>query len=48
VTTAVAVHPDDERYKHLVGTTVELPLTGRQIPDSWPTSTWTRRSAPVR
>jgi valyl-tRNA synthetase len=30
--TAVAVHPDDERYKHLVGTTVELPLTGRQIP----------------
>jgi valyl-tRNA synthetase len=30
--TAVAVHPDDERYQHLVGTTVELPLTGRQIP----------------
>jgi len=30
--TAVAVHPDDERYAHLVGTTVELPLTGRQIP----------------
>jgi len=30
--TAVAVHPDDERYKHLVGTTVELPLTGRMIP----------------
>ena len=30
--TAVAVHPDDERYKHLVGTTVPLPLTGRQIP----------------
>jgi valyl-tRNA synthetase len=30
--TAVAVHPDDERYKHLVGTTVELPLTGRRIP----------------
>jgi valyl-tRNA synthetase len=30
--TAVAVHPDDERYRHLVGTTVELPLTGRQIP----------------
>ncbi|HTR94003.1 MAG TPA: valine--tRNA ligase, partial [Trebonia sp.] len=24
--------PDDERYKHLVGTTVELPLTGRMIP----------------
>ena len=30
--TAVAVHPDDERYQHLVGKTVELPLTGRAIP----------------
>ena len=30
--TAVAVHPDDERYQHLVGKTVELPLTGRRIP----------------
>jgi valyl-tRNA synthetase len=30
--TAVAVHPDDERYSHLVGTEVELPLTGRMIP----------------
>ena len=30
--TAVAVHPDDERYAHLVGTEVELPLTGRHIP----------------
>ncbi|NDL58908.1 valine--tRNA ligase [Phytoactinopolyspora mesophila] len=30
--TAVAVHPDDERYKHLIGTEVELPLTGRKIP----------------
>jgi valyl-tRNA synthetase len=30
--TAVAVHPDDPRYAHLVGTTVELPLTGRRIP----------------
>jgi len=30
--TAVAVHPDDERYQHLVGQTVELPLTGRRIP----------------
>ncbi|HEY6596612.1 MAG TPA: valine--tRNA ligase [Asanoa sp.] len=29
---AVAVHPDDERYRHLVGTEVELPLTGRRIP----------------
>ena len=30
--TAVAVHPDDERYKHLVGKTVTLPLGGREIP----------------
>jgi valyl-tRNA synthetase len=30
--TAVAVHPDDERYRHLVGTTVALPLTNRRIP----------------
>ena len=30
--TAVAVHPDDERYRHLVGTTLALPLTGRRIP----------------
>lgn len=29
---AVAVHPDDERYKDLVGQTIELPFTGRQIP----------------
>jgi valyl-tRNA synthetase len=29
---AVAVHPDDERYKHLIGQLVELPLTGRRIP----------------
>ena len=30
--TAVAVSPKDERYKHLVGKTVALPLTGREIP----------------
>jgi valyl-tRNA synthetase len=30
--TAVAVHPDDERYKHLVGKRITLPLTGRTIP----------------
>ncbi|MFC9246472.1 valine--tRNA ligase [Streptomyces sp. NPDC057136] len=30
--TAVAVHPDDERYKHLVGKQIRLPLTGRTIP----------------
>jgi valyl-tRNA synthetase len=29
---AVAVHPDDERYKDLVGTRVLLPLTDREIP----------------
>jgi len=30
--TAVAVHPDDERYADLVGKTVLLPLVGREIP----------------
>ncbi|ASO19168.1 valyl-tRNA synthetase [Actinoalloteichus hoggarensis] len=30
--TAVAVHPDDERYRHLIGTLITLPLTGRRIP----------------
>ncbi len=30
--TAIAVHPDDERYKHLVGKMVKLPLVGRLIP----------------
>lgn len=30
--TAVAVHPEDERYKHLVGRTVVLPLMNREIP----------------
>jgi valyl-tRNA synthetase len=29
---AVAVHPEDERYTHLVGKQVELPLTGRTLP----------------
>ncbi len=29
---AVAVHPDDERYKPLIGKTVLLPLVGREIP----------------
>ncbi|MFP3873273.1 MAG: valine--tRNA ligase, partial [Thiohalophilus sp.] len=29
---AVAIHPGDERYKHLLGEFVELPLTGRRIP----------------
>ncbi len=30
--TAVAVHPDDERFRHLIGKTVKLPLTDREIP----------------
>lgn len=30
--TAVAVHPDDERYKQFVGKTIKLPLTTREIP----------------
>lgn len=29
---AVAVHPDDERYRHLIGSTLRLPLTERRIP----------------
>ena len=29
---AVAVHPDDERYQHLIGKTITLPITGREIP----------------
>ncbi|MBU6397548.1 MAG: valine--tRNA ligase [Rhodospirillales bacterium] len=30
--TAVAVHPENEKYKHLIGRHVVLPLTGRRIP----------------
>src|SRR6185503_2638734 len=30
--TAVAVHPDDPRYRHLIGRNVRLPLTTREIP----------------
>ncbi len=30
--TAVAVHPDDERYKHLIGKKVLLPIMNREIP----------------
>lgn len=30
--TAVAVHPEDDRYKHLIGKTVKLPIIGREIP----------------
>lgn len=37
--TAVAVHPNDERYKHLIGKTAILPIVGREIPiisDTYP------------
>ncbi|MFA3791857.1 valine--tRNA ligase [Aliiglaciecola sp. SL4] len=30
--TAVAVHPDDDRYQSFIGKTITLPLTGREIP----------------
>ncbi|MFX8860263.1 valine--tRNA ligase, partial [Acinetobacter baumannii] len=30
--TGIAVHPDDERFKHLVGRHAILPLVGRRIP----------------
>uniref|UniRef100_UPI003566F273 valine--tRNA ligase n=2 Tax=Cohnella TaxID=329857 RepID=UPI003566F273 len=30
--TAVAVHPEDERYKHLIGRTILLPIVNREIP----------------
>ncbi|MBA2663638.1 MAG: valine--tRNA ligase [Bradymonadaceae bacterium] len=30
--TAVAVHPDDERYQHMIGKMVRLPIVGREIP----------------
>jgi valyl-tRNA synthetase len=30
--TAVAVHPEDERYKHLIGKRLRLPIVGREIP----------------
>ena len=30
--TAIAVHPDDERYQHLIGETAHLPLCDREIP----------------
>ena len=30
--TAVAVNPKDERYQHLIGKTLRIPLVGREIP----------------
>ena len=43
--TAVAVNPDDERYRALVGKLLELPLTGRADSRSSPMRTSTRHSA---
>ena len=37
--TAVAVHPEDERYRHLIGRDVRLPLAERLIPDHRATTT---------
>jgi valyl-tRNA synthetase len=45
--TAVAVHPDDPRYRDLVGKTVILPLLEREIPSSPTRRWWTRSSAPA-
>ena len=30
--TAICVHPEDERYKHLIGTMVKIPILGKEIP----------------
>lgn len=30
--TAICVHPDDERYKHLIGSKAKVPIIGREIP----------------
>jgi len=30
--TAVAVNPHDDRYRHLIGKTLTLPILGREIP----------------
>lgn len=30
--TAIAVHPNDERYKHLIGATVQVPIVHREVP----------------
>ena len=46
--TAVAVHPDDERYRHLIGRTVRAAADQPGASRSSPTSTSTRPSAPAR
>ena len=30
--TGIAVNPEDERYKHLIGKNIILPIVGREIP----------------
>lgn len=30
--TAICVHPEDQRYKHLIGTMVKIPILGKEIP----------------
>ncbi len=44
--TAVAVHPSDERYQHLIGKMVTIPLNGRDIPIIADALLPTRDSAP--
>ena len=45
--TAVMVHPEDERYKHMIGKLVKLPLTGREIPIIADSATSISNSAPA-
>ena len=46
--TAVAVHPDDPRYAHLVGRDGRTAADRPAHPGASPTRTWTRSSAPAR
>ena len=46
--TAIAVNPDDERYRGRIGQKVRLPIIGRELTDRRPTSSSTRRSGPAR
>jgi valyl-tRNA synthetase len=46
--TAVAVHPDDERYKDLIGQTWSCRCAAAAFPIIADDHTWTPRSAPAR
>ena len=46
--TAVAVHPDDDRYRALVGREAILPFIGRRVPDHRRRGGGARSSAPAR